>query len=124
MRRLIVILLLIVYPFQVALAMADKCCALTPAGITHHEAGGVSAGFGVQPAPLVAQPVAQADDGAGMGDPHCAACSFGHTACLPAHGVDMPAAGHAAARIACPLPFATAAPGCRPERPKWSSAAS
>jgi hypothetical protein len=120
MRRLIVILLLIVYPFQVALAMADKCCALTPAGITHHEVAGGSAGFGVQPEQLAAQP----DDGPGMGDPHCAACSFGHTACLPAHGVDMPAARHAAARIACPLPFATAAPSCRPERPKWSSAAS
>lgn len=120
MRRLFVILLLIVYPFQVALAMADKCCALTPAGVTHHEAGGGGTGFGVE----AAQFVTQADDGPGMDDPHCAACSFGHTACLPGYAVDMPAARHAAARIACPLPFATAAPGCRPERPKWSSAAS
>ena len=119
MRRLVVILLLIVYPFQIALAMADKCCTLTPAGVTHHGIEGTNAGFGVEPA----QFVLLADDNPGMDDPHCPACSFGHTACLPAHTVDMPAARHAAARAACALPFATAAPGRRLERPKWSSAA-
>jgi hypothetical protein len=120
MRRLVIILLLIVYPFQVALAMADKCCTLTPGGVSHHSAsasaGGSGSGFSVEP-------VFVADDSPGLGDPHCAACSFGHTVGLPSHAADLPAVRHHAARAACPLPFATAAPCCRPERPKWSSAA-
>lgn len=114
MRRLFIILLLIVYPFQVALAMADRCCTLTAGGVSHHSAAG--SGF-------AAAPVLVADDGPGLGDPHCAACSFGHTVGLPSHAIDTPATRHRAARAACALPFATAAPACRFERPKWSSAA-
>ena len=36
MRRWVLIILLLAYPFQVALAVADKCCVTTPAGVTHH----------------------------------------------------------------------------------------
>ena len=81
MRRLILILLLVVYPFQVALAMADKCCAMTPAGVSHHSV----VAPGVDGTVFVAD-----DDGASLVDPHCAACTFGHTACLPAAFVVIP----------------------------------
>jgi hypothetical protein len=79
MRRWVFIILLLVYPFQVALAMADKCCAITSAGVTHHlaqSASGASAG----------EPVFVADDdSSALADPHCAACTFGHILYLPAH---------------------------------------
>lgn len=117
MRRLVLILLLFVYPFQVALAVADKCCAMTPAGVTHHS---VAPGAGA----TVAAPVFVADDGgAALADPHCAACSFGHTACLPAPFVVVPAARRHATGIAFFPPYLTAPPAGRPERPQWSAAA-
>jgi len=117
MRRFVLILLLLVYPFQVALAMADKCCAMTPAGVTHHS---VTTGNGA----TAAQPVfVAADDGAALADPHCAACSFGHAACLPAPFVVVPAERRHAADIAFFPPYLTAPPAGRPERPQWSSAA-
>jgi hypothetical protein len=112
MRRLVLIILLLVYPFQVALAVADKCCAMTPAGVSHHS---VATG---------AAPVFVADDhGASLADPHCAACTFGHTACLPAEFVVIPAERRQAVDIAFHPPFLTAPPARRPERPKWSAAA-
>jgi hypothetical protein len=112
MRRLILILLLIVYPFQVALAVADKCCAMTPAGVSHHS---VVADAG---------PVFVADDdGASLADPHCAACTFGHTACLPASFVVIPAERRYASGIAFYPPYLKAPPASRPERPQWSAAA-
>ncbi|HAV37997.1 MAG TPA: hypothetical protein DCX52_16900, partial [Massilia sp.] len=58
MRRWILIMLLLVYPFQVALAVADRCCVTTPAGLTHHVAAGKD-GFTAQPAFVV-------DDGAAL----------------------------------------------------------
>jgi len=112
MRRLILILLLVVYPFQVALAMADKCCAMTPAGVSHHS---VAADGGTV---FVAD-----DDGAAVADPHCAACTFGHTACLPAQFVVIPAARRHASSIDFFPPFLKAPPASRPERPQWSAAA-
>jgi hypothetical protein len=112
MRRLIVIILLLVYPFQVALAVADKCCAMTPGGVSHHS---VATGAGTV---FLAD-----DDGAALADPHCAACTFGHTACLPASFVVIPAERRHAADIAFHPPFLTAPPPSRPERPKWSAAA-
>jgi hypothetical protein len=115
MRRLILIILLLVYPFQVALAVADKCCAITPGGVTHHS---VAAGA------AHAEPVFVADDdGASLADPHCAACTFAHTACLPAPFVVVPAVRRHAVDVAFFPPFLTAPPASRPERPKWSAAA-
>jgi hypothetical protein len=112
MRRLIIILLLLVYPFQVALAVADKCCAMTPAGVSHHS---VAANAG---------PVFVADDdGASVADPHCAACTFGHTACLPAASVVIPAERRHASSIAFFPPYLKAPPAGRPERPQWPAAA-
>jgi hypothetical protein len=111
MRRLVLIVMLLVYPFQVALAVADKCCALTPAGVTHHvEAAGDA-------------PVFLADDDkASPADPHCAACTFGHTACLPASFVVIPAERRHGAHIAFISPFPTSPPARRRDRPKWSAA--
>jgi hypothetical protein len=112
MRRLILIVLLLVYPFQVALAVADKCCAMTPAGVSQHS---VVTGTDT---------VFLADDaGAALTDPHCAACTFGHTACLPAQFVVIPADRRYASDIAFFPPFLTAPPVSRPERPKWPAAA-
>jgi hypothetical protein len=114
MRRLILILLLVVYPFQVALAMADKCCALTPAGVSHHSVA----------APGADGPVfVDDDDGAALADPHCAACTFAHTACLPAPFVAIPAERRHASSIAFFPPYLKAPPASRPERPQWPAAA-
>ena len=112
MRRLVIIFLLLVYPFQVALAVADKCCALTPAGVTHHSVA------------TSAAPVFVAlDDIASAVDPHCAACTFAHTACLPTSFVVVPVAYRHAVDIAFFPPFLTSPPPGRLERPKWSAAA-
>ena len=112
MRRLVLIILLLVYPFQVALAVADKCCAMTPAGVTHHSVA------------TSAAPVFVAlDDIASAADSHCAACTFGHTACLPASIVVVPVAYRHGVDIAFFPPFLTSLPSGRLERPKWSAAA-
>lgn len=112
MRRLILILLLVVYPFQVALAVADKCCAMTPAGVSHHSVASGSE-----------QVFLADDDGASVADPHCAACTFGHTACLPGQFVVIPAERRHASSIAFFPPYLKAPPASRPERPQWSAAA-
>jgi hypothetical protein len=117
MRRWIIIMLLLVYPFQVALAVADKCCVTTPAGLTHHGAEQDRATFAA-PAVFVA------DDGHGaLSDPHCAACVFGHIIYLPSGSIDLPAAPHHVERTAFALPSPTAPPRGRLERPKWPTAA-
>lgn len=114
MRRWILIMLLLIYPFQAALAMADRCCLTTPQGVTHHAAA-------TQPA---AQPLAAAaDDHGSASDPHCAACVFVHTisfppsiTLFPAMHDSVPAFSDTSHRLA------SHSPG-RPERPQWQPAA-
>jgi hypothetical protein len=113
MRRWVLIILLLVYPFQVALAMADECCVTTAAGVTHHSA---ETAFG--------EPIFLADDnGPSLTDPHCPACVFSHILTLPSEAVLVPAQRHHALAIASALPFLTAPPAARPERPKWPASA-
>ena len=116
MRRWVLILLLLVYPFQVALAMADKCCVTTAAGVTHHVA---------QPgAALTAEAVFLADDdGPSMADPHCPACMFGHILTLPSETSVVPAQRHHAPAVAFVPSLRDSLPAARPERPKWPAAA-
>ena len=117
MRRWVLIILLLVYPFQVALAMADNCCVTTPAGVTLLS---VEDGRGA----AFAEPVFLADDdGPALSDPHCPACVFGHILYLPSDTVHVPARRHHALAVASALPFLTAPPAARPERPKWLPAA-
>lgn len=117
MRRLIIILLLIVYPFQVALAMADRCCAMTSSGLTHH-------GTAQGPATVAAEPMFLVDDDrSALADPHCPACSFAHHSYLPSNSVGVFQVRHDAARIDSSNPFPTSPPVLRPERPKWLTAA-
>jgi hypothetical protein len=117
MQRWVLIILLLVYPFQVALAMADKCCALTPAGVTHHSAEQA-------PGETIVQAVFLADDGAAaLSDPHCAACSFGHGFYLPAAPLILPAEAHRELGNAFLPPVLTSPPVVRLERPKWAAAA-
>jgi hypothetical protein len=117
MRRWIIIMLLLVYPFQVALAMADKCCATTPAGLTHH-------GVGQERGTVAVQPVFVADDGHGaLSDLHCSACVFGHILYLPSSSLALPASPDRSEDTAFIPPSLTSPPKVRLERPKWSSAA-
>jgi hypothetical protein len=117
MRRWVIIILLLVYPFQVALAVADKCCVTTPAGVTHH---GAEPGFGA----TAAEPVFLADDDrSALADPHCAACTFGHSLYLPSDFVVVPEARHQTQAIAFIPPRLTSPPTVRLERPKWRAAA-
>lgn len=117
MRRWVLIILLFVYPLQVALAMADQCCVTTPNGVTHHVA---EQGPG---APVLA-PVFLADDGnAALADPHCPACMLGHIIYLPSAAAAMPGQRHESTAIAAASPFASSPPAARPERPKWFPAA-
>ncbi len=118
MRRWVLIILLLVYPFQVALAVADKCCVTTPAGVTHHSADQES-GISVN------EPVFLADDGlSALVDPHCPACTFGHSHYLPADSVVVPAERRPTFSIAFIPPLLTSPPTARLERPKWFAAAS
>lgn len=117
MRRWVLIILLLVYPFQVALAMADKCCAMTPAGVTHHLAAPASGASAGEPMFLAD------DDSAALADPHCAACTFGHILYLPSAFVVTPEARHRTTRIAFIPPRPTSPPAARLERPKWTAAA-
>ena len=117
MRRWVLIILLLVYPFQVALAVADRCCVTTPAGLTHHLAAGVDGGPAVQP-------VFVAEDGNSLlADPHCAACSLGHSVGLPSDASALPGAAHQSIAAAAAFPFLAPPPVARPERPKWPAAA-
>lgn len=93
MRRWVIILLLLVYPLQVALAAADKCCVTTPAGVTHHSVG--RAGAVAAEAIFVAD-----DDRSALADPHCPASVFGHFLYLQSNSVVIPAARHHASTIA------------------------
>ena len=112
MRRWILIMLLLVYPFQVALAVADRCCVTTPAGLTHHVAAGKD-GFTAQPAFVV-------DDGAALlADPHCAACTLGHSVGLPSEAPAFPGAAPRSGTAAAVSTILAPPPPARPERPKW-----
>jgi len=117
MRRWVLILLLLVYPLQVALAMADQCCITTPAGLTHHAAQ--------QEAGTPAlEPVFLAGDGASLAaDPHCPACMLGHIIYLPSGAAATPGQRHHSTVVAATSPFASSPPAARPERPKWPARA-
>ncbi len=113
MRRLVLIILLLLYPFQVSLAMADQCCVTTPAGVTHHGTGEGTAN---------AAPAFQAGDApSALDDPHCPACVFGHLSGVPTTALALPGDGHQASAIASLAPFFTSPPAPRPERPKWAA---
>ena len=115
MRRWILIMLLLVYPFQVALAVADRCCVTTSAGITHHAVPG---GDGLQ-----AQPAFVVDDGVSLlADPHCAACTLGHSVGLPSGAPAFPGAAPRSGMAATPAAILAPPPVARPERPKWPAA--
>lgn len=117
MRRWILILLLIVYPFQVALSMADRCCVMTSSGLTHHSAEQGQGNAAAEPVFLVD------DDSTALVDPHCAACSFAHHFYLPSDALVLPPQRHDSMRIDAASPFRTSPPVRRLERPKWSAAA-
>lgn len=122
MRRWVLILLLLVYPFQVALAMADKCCVTTAAGVTHHVAQTVTMqddGWAVAPEPVFLAD----DDGPSMADPHCPACMFGHILTLPSEAGVIPARPHHGPAVAAVPSLRDSLPAARPERPKWPAAA-
>ncbi|QJE02335.1 hypothetical protein HH212_21825 [Massilia forsythiae] len=126
MRRWILILLLVVYPFQVALAMADACYASTASGVTHHAAEGAQASpqiAAAKVAMLQAAVLQAADDGAGPADPHCPACMFGHILTLPSASVAVGVERLADAASAPPAAFPASRPAPRPERPQWTAAA-
>ncbi|MBB3222368.1 hypothetical protein [Pseudoduganella umbonata] len=103
-------MLLLIYPFQAALAMADRCCLTTPQGVTHHAAA-------AQPtAPSAAM---TADDHGSASDPHCAACVFVHTISFPPSIALLPAV-HDSGPASSPAShwLTSHSPG-RPERPQW-----
>jgi hypothetical protein len=117
MRRWLLIILLLVYPFQATLAMADQCCVTTPAGVTHHSADGTP-----DDGALVASLIAD-DASSPLADPHCPACVFGHLSGVPAQPLVLPAAVHEPAAVASAISFFTSLPAPRPERPQWPAAA-
>ena len=106
MRRWIVILLLLIYPFQLALALGDRCCLTTPAGVTHH---------GVD----TAKPVFTAGDNASAADPHCSACVFGQILSIPQGFTVIPPLYQPGVAPALPFPPLQSLPAGRPERPQW-----
>jgi hypothetical protein len=117
MRRWFLILVLLVYPFQATLAMADQCCVRTPAGVSHHSADGASAN-----AEALASLIAD-DASSPLADSHCPACVFGHLSGVPAQPLVLPAAAHQPAAVASAISFFTSLPAPRPERPQWPAAA-
>ena len=117
MRRWFLIIMLLVYPFQVALAVADQCCVATSTGMTHHLAG-QTGDTGT------AQPVFLDDDvQSSRADPHCPACVFGQIASLPMTVAVVPAVAPHGTAVASVTPFLTSVPRIRPERPNWPAAA-
>jgi hypothetical protein len=117
MRRWLIIILLLVYPFQVTLAMVDGCCVTTSAGISHHSASKGANAF-------AAQPEFVADDSASTrADPHCPACVFGQVSGVPFHVNAVPAVHHRVSAVHTPIRILTSVPARRPERPKWPAAA-
>ncbi len=122
MRRWVLILLLLVYPFQVALAMADKCCVTTAAGVTHHVTQTVTMlddGWAAAPEPVFLAD----DDGPSMADPHCPACMFGHILTLPSEAGVIPVRPHHGPAVAAVPSLRDSLSAARPERPKWPAAA-
>lgn len=115
MRRWLLIILLLIYPFQVTLAMADGCCVMTAAGVSHHVAGqDSSAGIA---------PVFVADDAPSTSvDPHCPACVIGHLSGFPPSTSVPPAVVDAVAAMGSATPSLKSIPRSRPERPNWRAA--
>jgi len=117
MRRWVLIMLLVIYPLQVALAMADQCCVTTPSGVTHHVAEG-------EPGASTLAPAFVADDGVSpLADPHCPACMLGHIIYLPPGDTAVPGQRHESTPVAGVSPFLSSPPAARPERPKWPARA-
>jgi hypothetical protein len=117
MRRLLLVIMLLIYPFQVSLALADQCCVMTSSGLTHHSSVQGEGG----PA---ATPVFLADDaGASLADSHCPACVFGQVSAVSSHFNVPPAVAHHTAAVTSPIPFLSSAPRSRPERPNWPATA-
>lgn len=119
MRRWVLIIMLLVYPFQVALAVADGCCVATPAGISHH--GAVSDKGVAVPAAVAPFPVDEARPA--LADPHCAACVFGQIAGFPVSVAAVPAVAHRVAATSASFPLLPSIPRSRPERPNWPASA-
>jgi len=117
MRRWVFIIMLLVYPFQAALAVADQCCVATSMGITHHSAqqdGSQS----------TAKPVFLEDDAeSSLADPHCPACVFGQISSVPSKAGVLPAFALHRTAVVSVTPFLTSVPRNRPERPNWPAAA-
>jgi hypothetical protein len=115
MRRWLVIILLIVYPFQVVLALADECCVTTPGGVTHH-------GVAEQGSSTFTAAPALIDDAAvsALADPHCPECNFGHQLYLPSVPIAITVGHQNTPRMASDIPFPASLPMVRLERPKWS----
>lgn len=117
MRRWLLIMLLLIYPFQVSLAMADQCCVMTSIGITHH-------GTAQEQGAPTAEPVFLDDDAdAALADPHCPACVFAQVSAVSLHVNAPPAVARHTAAITSPIPFLSSVPASRPERPNWPAAA-
>ncbi len=111
MRRWILIMLLLIYPFQVALAMADSCCVTTAQGVSHHAAEAAQ------------EPGSEsASDDTGSGDPHCSACVFSHTITILQAFTVTPAAHEAVPAPVAICVTPASRPADRPERPKWPAA--
>ena len=124
MRRWFIIFLLLVYPFQLALATADRCCVVTAAGVSHHALAGAAAAADLAADLAADVVVAMADDeGSGAADPHCAACSFSHTAAAPPSDAPAPFPHARADTFAALLRTYASFPAGRPERPQWLFAA-
>ena len=118
MRRWLLVFMLLLYPFQLALAMADQCCVATPAGITHHTGQGEGEGA------AAGAPVFLADDAASsLADPHCPACVFGQISGVPPHAAPMASIRHGEAAAPSSIFLLPSVPRSRPERPNWPASA-
>lgn len=116
MRRWLILLLLLVYPFQITFAMVDGCCVATSAGVTHHSAINGANAFAAQPE-LVA-----GDSASTRADPHSPACVFGQVPGVPFHANAVPAVHHRVSAVYTPIRIMTSVLARRPERPKWPAA--
>lgn len=109
MSRFVLILLLLIFPFQVTLAAADLCCGY--GSETRHVPCELAERSGQARDPVHA---------VSNIDVHCALCVFASAAYLPSHiaAPRQPALEGGDARPTAPHHFAShAAP--RPERPQW-----
>jgi hypothetical protein len=109
MRRLLIIFLLLVFPFQVSLAAVDPCCAYNAHAAGEQCAAELTSGQARDPVHSLSQV-----------DAHCGLCVLGSAGYLPMHTV-LPLkrmAERSRAAVAGPVHFASyLAP--RPDRPQW-----